>query len=192
MAYVTLADLKEELGVTGTSDDGQLRNKINDAQRYIDGQTNRTFEAVTKTRYYGSGILDYFDSSIIHIDDDLLSITTLLNGDANATEIVAASYWLLDRNAGPPYHGIKLTDTSGVSWEWAVDGWISIAGTWGYATNTPDDIRRATIRLAAYYYRNKDSQVFDVTAMPEQGVITIPKGVPADVTRIIRRYKRYL
>lgn len=191
MAYATLADLKTELGVTETTDDNQLRDKINDAEAYINGETNRAFEAATATRYYGSDARDAYDSSILHIDEDLLSITALSNGDASSTLIVAASYWLLNRNDGPPYHGIQLTDASGVTWEWDTDGWVTLAGTWGYATDVMDDIRRATIRLAAYYYRNKDSQVFDVTAMPEQGVIAIPKGVPVDVIQIIKRYKRY-
>jgi len=34
--------------------------------------------------------------------------------------------------------------------------------------------------------------VFDVTAIPDAGVITIPQGIPATVTRIIDRYKKYL
>lgn len=192
MAYVTLADIKQYLNITGTSDDDLLRDLINNAEVWINGETNRTFEAATATRYYGSEIADYHDSSIVHIKEDLLSITTLLNGDASATEIVAASYWLLDRNDGPPYHGIKLTDTSGVSWQWDTDGWISITGAWGYATHCPEDIRQAALRLASFYYRQKDSQVFDTTAMPEQGVIVAPAGVPKDVMLIIKRYKRYL
>ena len=84
-----------------------------------------------------------------------------------------------------------MTDTSGVSWEWDTDGWVTVAGTWGYATTTPEDIRQAAVRLASFYYRQKDAMVFDVTAIPEQGVITAPVGVPADVKMIIARYKRY-
>lgn len=192
MAYATLADLKEELGADFAGDNGQLRNKINDAETFINGQTNRTFEAVTRTRYYSREARDRFDSSIIHInDDDLLTIATLLNGDASATPILAASYWLLDRNDGPPFHAIQLTNASGVSWEWDTDGWVTITGGWGYAANAPNDIRRATIRMAAFFYRKKDSQVFETTAIPEAGVITVPTGTPVDVIALIKRYKRY-
>jgi hypothetical protein len=69
---------------------------------------------------------------------------------------------------------------------------VSVLGTWGYASEPPADIRRACTVLAAYFYKQKDSQVFDVTAIPEAGVITIPAGIPGTVTRIIERYKRYL
>ena len=36
----------------------------------------------------------------------------------------------------------------------------------------PDDIKQACVRLTAYLYRQRDSQVFDVTAIPDAGVIT--------------------
>jgi hypothetical protein len=98
----------------------------------------------------------------------------------------------MDRNLGPPYHWIKLYSNTGVYWQWDVDEWVSVTGTWGYSATAPADIVRATTVLAAYLYRQKDSQVFDVTAVPEAGVITIPSGIPATVMKIIGRYKRYL
>ena len=39
-----------------------------------------------------------------------------------------------------------------------------------------------------FKYRQKDAQVFDVTAVPDAGVITVPQGIPADVKRILRSY----
>ena len=79
---------------------------------------------------------------------------------------------------------------SSYSWEFDTDYWVSVAGTWGYSATPPDDIIHACIRLAAYYYRQKDAQVFDTTAMPEQGVITVPQGIPRDVKLILEPYIR--
>jgi len=126
------------------------------------------------------------------MDYDLLTITELLNGDADNTEILAATYWLLDRNYGPPYRAIQLTTNDGIYWEWDIDEWVSVAGTWGFSTTAPQDIKQAATVMAAYFYRQRKAQVFDVTAIPEAGVITIPVGIPATVTKIITRYKRYL
>ena len=81
---------------------------------------------------------------------------------------------------------------TGVYWEWDTDYWVSVTGTWGYSATCPDDVRRACLVLAAYYYRQKDSQVFDVTAIPEAGVITIPQGIPATVTRVIAKYRKHI
>lgn len=189
--YITLDDLKSELDIQESTDNAVLQRCIDSAQSVIDNNVNRVFEAETATKYYSRESRDPEDSSIIRFKDDLLTITTLSNGDASSTSIAASSYWLLDRNDGPPYHGIQLTHASGVVWEWDTDGWVTIAGTWGWSATAPNDIRRAMLRMSAYFYRQRDSQVFDVTAIPEAGVITIPKGFETTMERIIERYKRY-
>jgi hypothetical protein len=53
-------------------------------------------------------------------------------------------------------------------------------------------VKRATTRLAAFYYRQKDSQIFDTTAIPEAGVITIPAGLERTFERLTEKYKRYI
>ena len=259
-----------------------LEDAIAAAEEYIDSQTNRHFEAVTNTRYYWRDALDRYNSTILHLDDDLLTVTTLANGDgagesvytstfaadtltlttasvyarletatpvqvfsttndppaplAQGTEyfvILTASpiiqlattpalaiagtaitltddgsgthtiicggtpiahqdFWLMPRNYGPPYHQIQLKSNAGVYWQWEIDYWVSVTGTWGFSTTVPADIQEACTVLAAYFYKMKDSQVFDVTAIPEAGVITIPSGIPATVTKVIERYKRYI
>lgn len=193
--YITLSDLRSYLGVKSASDDGLLTQCIDDAQKWIEEYTNRVFVAETATKYFGSDSLDYRNSSILIIDDDLLTITTLTNGDTNV--IAAANYWLgsvddhrLNRNDGTPHHGIQLTNDGGYSWTWNTDGWVSILGTWGYSTTAPADIQQAMRQLSAYDYRLKDSQIFDITAMPEQGVIQIPKGIPTGVYKIVNKYRK--
>ena len=106
--------------------------------------------------------------------------------------ISGANYWLTPRNEGPPYHGILLKTDIASYWEWDTDGEVSVSGTWGYSATAPGDVKQATLVLAAYLYRQKDSQVWDTTAIPEAGVITIPAGIPSTVTKVIERYKRYL
>lgn len=201
MAYASLAQLKNYLGISVTSDDTLLTDLLARAQQAIDSYCHRSFEARTETRYYRQdavAIADPFGYDITHevlnpvydvlyLDDDLLAVTTLTNG--NGETIPSSGYWLEPRN-GPPYWYIRLK--SAYNWEFDTDGEISVAGTWGYATTAPDDIVHATVRLAAYFYRQKDAQVFDTTAMPEVGVITIPQGIPADVKLILNHYVRLI
>lgn len=192
MAYMETHDLREYLGIEAEDDNDLLQDAIEDAEEYIDSQTNRTFEAATLTKRYDRSALDDEVSTILHLDEDCLTVTELLNGDADNTEIVAANYWLIHRNFGPPYRAIQLTINDGIYWQWDIDEWVSVTGTWGYSATVPADIRRACTVLAAYFFRQKDSQVFDTTAIPEAGVITIPAGIPATVTKVIERYKKYL
>lgn len=265
------------------ADTALLTDAISAAEAYIDAQTNRTFTAATATRHYDRSALDDDDSTLLHVlDDDLLAVTTLANGDgagdsaytstfaadtltlatasvyanletstpvtvystlndppaplvegtvyfviltaspviqlastgANAvagtavtltddgtgahtiicggTPIAKKDFWLVPRNTAPPYHGIQLKSNTGVYWDWDTDFWVSVTGTWGYSTTVPGDIKTACLHLAAFYYRSKDVQVWDVTAIPEAGVITIPQGIPATVDRILGRYRRLI
>jgi hypothetical protein len=67
---------------------------------------------------------------------------------------------------------------------------IEVVGKFAYSTSAPNDIVHATERLVGYYYRQKDSQVFDVTAIPDAGVLMIPQGIPADVKLLLKPYVR--
>jgi hypothetical protein len=193
MSYVTLEDLRGYLDIDVTTDDYLLQEALESAESYIDDQTNRHFEAATDTRYYDASARDRWDRRLLNLfNDELLTITTLTNGDADSTAIAAANYWLVPRNEGPPYHGILLKTNIDDYWQWDTDYWVSVAGTWGYSATPPADIKQATLTLAAYLYRAKDSQVFETTAIVESGAIAIPQGIPATVDRIIKRYKRYL
>jgi len=192
MAYLDLEDLRTYLGIDAATNDGLLQSAIDDAVGYIESQTNRVFEAATATKYYLADALGCDNSLMLHVNDDLLTITELLNGDSSSTEIASDYYTLLPRNDGPPYHQVLLTTNDGYYWEFDTDCWVNVTGTWGYSTTVPDDVQRATTVLAAYYYREKDRQVFDTTAIPEAGVITIPAGIPATVTRVIKKYRRWL
>ena len=192
MSYVTLRDIRGYLDIDITTDDPLLQEAIENAASYIDSQTNRHFEAVTATRYYDSGARDRWNSRLLNLyGDDLLTVTTLTNGDSSGTAIAATDYWLYPRNE-TPYHGILLKSDISSYWEWDTDYWVSVAGTWGYSTTPPDDIRQATLTLAAYLFRSKDAAVFETTAIVESGAIVIPQGIPATVDRIINRYKRRL
>lgn len=196
MVYAALADVRSYLGVGApeTADDALLTALIARSQGVIDRYTGRTFEASTQTRYFLPRHIDYDDSSILMVDTDLLTVTTLRNGDDAATIIPDTDYWLWPfaaANDGAPYWGIKLkAGASQPRWDFGTDGRVQVAGTWGYSATAPDAIKHATIRLAGYLYRQRDSQVFEATADPVTGQMTIPPGMPKDVRLILDGYRR--
>ena len=195
MAYISVGDLRDYLGIetTETADDRLLQRAINAAQRYIEDETNRTFEAsASTTRYYQRADLDPWDNTALNLGYDCLTVTALANGDTAGTAITSANYWLLPRNDGPPYHQIKLYSNTGVYWEFDPDCWVGVTGTWGYSAVPDGLVIEACTELAAFAYKKKDSQVFDTTAVPEAGVIVIPAGIPASVQRFIESRKRYI
>lgn len=171
------------------TDDTLLGALIDRAEAAIDSYTNRHFEAASETRYYTRDALSDEDAFLLLVDADLLEVDELTNGDSDGTVIPNTEYVLWPRNFTPKW-GILLETNSAYSWQWDTDCWVSVEGSWGYSTTVPDDVKHACIRLAAYYYRQRDAGVYDVTAVPGEGVIIVPKGMPADVKLILGRYRR--
>lgn len=168
-----------------------LEDAISAAQAYIEAQTNRRFEGNTETRYYLIDALNPADRMMLLVDTDLLTVTALTNGDSGATNIPVTEFWLHPRNQTAKF-GIRLETNSIYSWDFDPDYFVTVVGSWGFSAAAPGDIKIACLHLAAFFYRQKDSQVFVTTAIPEQGVIQIPQGIPATVTRVIQRYKRFM
>lgn len=203
--YVATSDLKTYLGISATTDDALLALLLARAQQYIETYTGRRFDAHTETHSFGEADIwvesgyqsnrAWTNTSAIatiagrklRLDDDLLTVTTLTNGDG--TVITSGSYILEPQNTTPKRFIRLHTD---YEWEFDVDTFVTVAGTWGYSSTPPYDIQHACLRLAGYYYRQKDAQVFDVTASPELGIITVPAGFPKDVKTILDAYRMVL
>jgi len=193
MAYITIAELKEYLQITGDTEDHILEDAIEDAQQQIDNYRGRTFEASADSpRRFVVGKDTKGDT--LSLDEDLAAITSIVtnadNGSGGIT-LVAADYYTYPLNR-TPYYKIKLAASSSRAWEYTYnpEAGITVTGKWAYSLTAPNDIRRACRRLAAYNYKMRDAQVFDVTALPEQGALIIPKGIPADVVKILDAYKK--
>lgn len=182
MSYAQTEDLKRYLAIRETSDDLILFDALCAAQQGIEAYCGRRFEAVSATRYYSAADVH---GGRLWLDDDLLTVTTLTNGDA--TVLTSGYYRLHPRNSGP-YHAIGLVSTA--YWSFGQDGEIAVAGMWGYTASPDALIQQATLWLASYFYHLKDSQVFDVTATPELGQITIPKGMPQQLVVHLASLKR--
>lgn len=193
MAYTTAAAIKTYLGITGVGDDALITILIANAQKAIDNYTKRTFEAsADATRYFTVGVDTRGD--ILYLDEDLCAITSVTTNADNSSPTsltVNTHYIALPRNV-TPYHSLKLLDAYAYTWTYTSNPefGVEVEGRWAYSTTPPADILQAMYRLVGYYYRQRDSQVFDVTAIPDAGIITIPKGIPADVEQILKPYVR--
>ena len=135
--YATLAEFKSWLTQRGSlleidsADDAVIEDLLEGVSRYIDQWTNRTFYPRYETRYYSVPDGEYPRS--LMLDDDLLAVVTLTNGDANT--IASTEYYLSPRNYEPKYQ-ITLEEASTYYWELDSSGnseyVISVAGWWGY------------------------------------------------------------
>lgn len=188
MAYTTAADVKTYLGISGSGDDTLLGTLVARAQVAIDRFCNRTFESSANATRYFDAIGPHISGGTLWLDRDLCAINTVTNGDSES--LTGTHYVTLPRN-DTPYFALKLKQGAGKVWTYATD-WenaIAISGKWAYSETAPADIVQAAVRLAAFYYRQKDAPIQDVTAI-EAGVVIKPLAFPDDVRALLMPYRR--
>ena len=190
--YTTLEDFKRwvdpsgELFSPNARDDSVIEKCIEAASRKIDELVQSSFYARSETRFYNRP-----SSRELMLDADLLSITTLTNGDG--TEISSSEYFFEPRN-GRYYFKIVLKQSSSVAWEDDSDGnserVISVAGTWGRAASAPADIVEACKLLAHAAYQKRSGQsVEGIAHVTAAGVVISPKEIPETAMMIIERHR---
>lgn len=180
--YTTWAAVKTYLAIAGVTDDTLGAALVSRASAMIDQFCRRRFTAVTATRLF-----DTPSGPTLWLDEDLLSVTTLLNG--NGATLTSSHYVLLPTNMTPKY-GIRLR--SGWSWVGGSTGdeqAISLAGSWGYSSTPPDDVAQAAVRLSAWLYKQRDAP-FGTTARPDVGIVEVPAAIPEDVKALLLRYQK--
>lgn len=194
MSYITTDELKTYKAITVSGDDDLLNTLILAAQNMIEDYTRRVFSAgADETRYLD--VARMVEGQTLYLDRDLCSITSITNNADGVSPIVltATDYITVPRNE-TPYYEIRLTNRGGQYWRYTYnpeDG-IKIIGKWAYCSTPLPVIKQACTRLAAYFYQLRDAQVFDVTAMPEQGVMFLPKGLPQDVKVMLDPYRKVI
>ena len=185
MAYASLDDLTTYLGIDdSTADDGLLTRLLERAQAAVDAFTRRTFEATADaTRWH---TLDNVWARQLVFDGDLCAITSIVNGDG--ATVAASEYHTLPRNR-TPYYAAELWTDSATAWDADRDGQIAVTGRWAYSLTAPADVTHATVRLAAWLYRQKDNAAADQTVVIGDTTI-LPSRLPIDVQQLLQPYRR--
>lgn len=188
--YVTLTEAKAYLGavVSDTSKDALLEDLITECSRFIDRYTGRHFYGAEETRYFNP-LTDTYNR-LLFVDEDLLSITTITNGDGE--ELDADTYILQSPNF-TPYWGVQLRLGGSKVWTWQTtpENSVIINGTWGYNNGTiaPDEIRIACKKLVAWEFKHR-SAVFQAIGSAQVGQAPIPIDIPKDIRDTLDLFKR--
>lgn len=188
MAYTTTVLLKTYLGATTDNDDTLLGALIDRAQSIIDRYCVRTFEASANTERTFDAIKDV-SGAMLWIDEDLCSINSITNGDG--TTVTSSQYTTQPRNE-TPYYAIKLLASASVAWTYTTDpeDAITISGKWAYSESAPADVVQATLRLAAYLYRQRDNAADLDRAVIAGNATILPTSLPSDLKMILAPYRR--
>lgn len=185
MAYITVIELKRYLGIDAdnTADDALLADMAQRAQAVVEGRTGRVFEAAADTaRTFGA---ESVDGAWLWLDADLYSVTSVVNGDGAA--VAADQYALRPLNRRPAF-ALLLKSQASAAWD-ADSAAITVTGRWAYSLTPPADVVQATVRLAAWFYRQKDNVGADSPMLAGDTMI-LPSRLPADVAELLQPYRQ--
>lgn len=139
MNYATLAAFKRYKNVQQATEDTLLNELLDRASRFIEKRCGRRYDVRKETRSF-----DVPSGAMLILDDDLLQVDTLTNGDD--TTLAATEYILQTPNRTPSW-GIKILATSDYDWEedgdGETEGVIDVDGLWGYHDRYADAWRSA-------------------------------------------------
>jgi hypothetical protein len=191
--YATLPALQAYLDIGGTLDANTtalLNSALTNASATIDDMTHRTFVAALDSTRKHDALCDV-EGLRLWLRGDLAQLTSITNGDGATIPLTAI---VTEPSYVAPYYALVFKRTGSYSWTYndAPEEAISVTGRWAYSITPPDAIVQATLRLATWFYRQRDNAL-DLDRAVIVGNTTIaPSRIPADVITIIRPYLKRL
>lgn len=197
MTYTTAATVEQYLGLTPGTDAALIARLISAVQDFIEGPAGcqRVYEVSGDTTRTFDALRDV-DGPALYVTNDLISVTTLTNGDGAA---ITSGQYVLERLSGergtPPYQVIRLRTSSGAQWRYTTDpeGAISVLGRWGYSITPPARITQLATELVAFWYRRRlaaGDENADRAMTTGDGGIILPGTIPSYLMQQIYRERR--
>jgi len=186
--YATLAQLREYLGVTSAADDALLTDLIVRATAIIERMTRKTFAApAASSRTFGRELMRW--GGELRRDYLLLPSGVYVAQLVSATDGDGAPIPLAEIDAHPVDAPHTVLARRGRRWCGASQQ-ATIVARWGYSVTPPEDIVHATIRLAAWMYRQRGTANDpDRPTVADHGMVLLPSALPDDVRAIVERYR---
>jgi len=205
---VTLAEVKEYMGITGTDYDDLLESLISRMSRFVETYCQRSFAEAERTEYYDG--TEYNDGTLIVNNWPISSVAELFDNPdrtfAAESEIVAADYvvyedsgivQILIDNTTEYLSGATMGHSSGFQ---VGRQSIKIKYTAGYsAANMPEDLKGAVIELVSrkFNVRGQEgikserlgrwSRTYGTAQQQQFGLGAV--SVTASITDVLDRYK---
>ncbi len=196
MPYPTVADMHTYLRANSQQplppgDDTLLGQLLASAIAAIEGPVGagRRFQVDAPSTRLFDAVRDV-EGRVLWLDEDLCRLDSVVNGDG--TPIPLNMLAVEPTNARPIY-ALRLKANSALLWTYTdtPEQSIQVTGLWGYSQAAPHDIAQAALRLATFFYRQKDSSAdIDRPLLSGDGVTIMPTSLPSDVMAICKHYRR--
>jgi len=189
MTYPTTTDLKAWLSIDGAGEDTELGKVVNGVIGFVERYTGRVFVAAAGTRTFEADA-PYVnrDRRRLNLLADLVSVTTLTNGDGN---VLSSSDYTLYPQYGPPYYEIQL-DRRGVKvFQDSVQA-ISLLGSWGFSSSCPAAVFEMILELCQFDYQalHSGSGGVNLIASRQTGLVVAPDAFPPRLREMLDQWRR--
>lgn len=184
--YATLTQLKTALRITDSSDDTELQDKLTSASRRVDKDTGRPHgygqDSGTSSRIYTPR-----HEELLTVDDisTATGLVVEVGRGTSWTTVDSNSYDLLPENA--EVDGWAIETLQRVTGCWPLWGTtrVRVTARWGWPA-VPENIKNATILLAARLFRRKDSPE-GIKGFSDMGVVRVSR-YDSDYDNLIAAY----
>lgn len=197
LAYPTLSEFKTDLGISGSSEDSYLTTQLAAAKAFIERYSGRAFavpEGAWKLKYYPVRS-PYISGRTLTFFADVAVMDVVINGDGQ--EFAGATDFILypqDSQGVLPATHLILNDslTFARSDGTINDGkGVAVSAVWGYSTYCPDDIFQATLEIARFYYRVRQTGLPGaVSNISDTGKTALNSALPEYVLQVLESYRR--
>jgi len=185
MAYATVAELKERVGISDVVDDAVLGAVLEAVSAGIDNYCDRRFDQVEEARTFSPRRVDRV------LIDDCVSVSEVATDDGSrsyARVWAASDYDLTPENAAPrePYTVLAISPLGNYTLPILRKG-VRVTGVWGWPS-VPEPVHEACLIQAARVFKRKDSP-FGITGTPEYGQMRLGRFDP-DVAWLLEPYRK--
>ena len=198
--YITLAELKTYLGLSGSGQDDNLENAIEGASREIDAICGRYFyQTSSEVKYFTPISRTYLEIPDLSSTSGLeVKIDTTDNGTHDTTLTIDTDFYLKPLDAGEkevegverqPYTHIFILDSrSSERFDPDIVKSVKVTGLWGFSGN-PNAIKQATFIQSARLFKRKDAP-FSSYGGQNTGTVNLERNFDPDAMELIKGYRR--
>ena len=198
--YITLAELKTYLGLSGSAQDDNLENAIEGASREIDAICGRFFfQTSSEIKYFTPISRTYLEIPDLSSTSGLeVKIDTTDNGTHDTTLTIDTDFYLKPLDAGEkevegverqPYTHIFILDSrSSERFDPDIVKSVKVTGLWGFS-GKPNAIKQATFIQSARLFKRKDAP-FSSYGGQNTGTLNLERNFDPDAMELIKGYRR--
>jgi hypothetical protein len=198
--YITLAELKTYLGLSGSGQDDNLENAIEGASREIDAICGRFFfQTSSEIKYFTPISRTYLEIPDLSSTSGLeVKIDTTDDGTHDTTLTINTDFYLKPLDAGEnevegverqPFTHIYILDTrSSERFDPDIVKSVKVTGLWGFS-GKPNAIKQATFIQSARLFKRKDAP-FSSYGGQDTGSISLQGRIDPDAFELIKGYRK--